>query len=267
MPAAATIIRSKGAEYRGQTIPAFQLNTSLYADFGEPAYKLVPKAEFPGLKAQLYEIGRDRLVLGREDAQSLPEEIGLASELVYNDCQKGFNEKDYKGTWHLAVRILDRDAKTKGNGKPGDSYRTAIVYLNIEGLEEGSKGWEIISSKNTKEEQIWMPPEGIMVPSHFRPAYNHFGLPEETLRSERAAIERFVKIGFTPEQAKNELSKLYWSEGLRAVLSKSSGSYGPCSVSLVYFGPRVRNMDVGSFAASSLAERSEAAPDSGCLFR
>jgi len=250
------------ASYRGIDIPGSKILKTLYSDFGtsEEAYNLAPKSSPLSLKAGLYLIGRD-LAYGIGDADSLPEPVKEAGRLVYEYAQ----QRKGRGVCHKDGVIIELNATIPGNIRPGEDYVVGIYFQNIRGFKKkGDGSWDIDTLPETREEKIWLPEGGgsFIVPTRYG-SNNRLGLPDETIEDENEAIKRWVDAGFTEEQARKELSRFYKrNQGTAAVLSWSDNRDGPLGVYLVG-EPDRRSSGVGSFPASSPAERSEAPKNSG----
>ncbi len=264
-----TVIVEDVFNYRGLGRGGFGLEESLYANFGERFAEIAGKAGTLSKKTGLYILGRD-LQRGVEDAESQPEGAKMAAKAVYADAQQRRQGKNYAGTCHSnAIEILGSSATIKGNAKPPGEYVAAIFYENTGGFEKNrSGGYEVIEipGKTTKH-NIWLPEGGgsFIIYRIQADAYNWLGLPDETTPDIGVAIKSFMKAGFTEQEAKNEISRLYWGgKGLRAVLSNSNVLSGPLCVNFDS-EPWFRIPNIGSFAVSSIAERSEAETKSGVI--
>ncbi len=263
---AAQKIALPGFRYGGFDVPALDLSPSLIDGLGtsEQAYKLAPKSVPLSWKVGLYMVGRD-LGLGSQEADALPGPVKEAGRMVYSDAQK----RKAEGVWHKdGVLFVPRDQAPKGMLQPNDSYALARYFKNTDGFEQKGDVWTIKPSPQTEETLVWLPKGGgsFVVPT-MDGLYNPItGTPFETIGNKEEAIKRLVKAGLTeqlPNKDNKEISRFYRADsGARAVVSWSNGDYGPLCVDVSY-EPWFRSSDIGSFAASRSAERSEAPKNSG----
>ena len=257
-------LKVPGSSYRNFNLPNLSLGAELIENLGtsEEAYKLAPKSAPLAWRVALYTVGRD-LEIGEPLADGLPESVKEAGRLVYKDAHDR-KARNASGCWQKdGFLYLKRSDAPKGARAP-EGFVPGKYLKNIEGFDE-KHGYAIKPSPETEEFLIWLPEgEGSFIVPTMDGAYHpHTGTPFETIKDRDKAIKRWVDNGLTEEQAIKELSRFYrMTEGTAAVLSWSNGSYGPLCVCLD-LEPWYRISYIGSFAASSLAERSEAGKKSG----
>jgi len=250
--------------YRNFDAPNLSLSAELIQnlDTSEEAYKLAPKSAPLAWRVALYTVGRD-LEIGEPLADELPESVKEAGRLVYRDAQNR-KERNASGCWHKdGVLYLKRSDAPKGARAP-EGYVPGKFLKNIEGFDE-KRGYAIKPSAETEEFFVWLPEGGgsFIVPTVDGAHNPYTGTPFETVKDKEKAIKRWVDNGLTERQAIKELSRFYrMNEGTAAVGSWSGDCDGPLCVDLGG-EPRLRYSYIGSFAASNLAERSEAVKKSG----
>ena len=148
------------------------------------------------------------------------------------------HETKYTGHWHLdAIQVL-RDANSRFSEKqPTEAHIPAIYFKKIKGFRTIDFGlkWTVEKSEQTKEFFIWMPPEGIIVPTPEGEIYHKFtGVPRQTVKDIEEAIGRWVRFGLTEDEARREISMFYVGaeEGLYLAGSWSGGQNGPLCIDL-----------------------------------
>lgn len=257
-------LKVPGFSYRNFDMPNLSLGAELIQNLGtsEEAYKLAPKSTPLAWRIALYTVGRD-LEIGEPLADELPESVKEAGRLVYKDAHDR-KARNASGCWHKeAIKFLPMSEKPRGVFAP-EGYALARHFRDAIFVKEGNI-YRIQPSEKDPEGALKLIPKGggsFIVPTKYE-IYDPDGMPEATEADMEKAVRMWVNWGLTEKQARNELSRFYRMNESTAAVGSWSGDYdGPLCVNLD-FVPGCRYSVIGSFAASSSAERSEARKKNG----
>ena len=162
-----------------------------------------------------------------------------------------------RGHWHDVVEFLPRNQTPKGHSQPEGDYALTRWFTGAKELKEVNGVWRPVDAEDIIF-PVWVPVgnEWFAVPNKDGLVDPRTGSYLELVKDRPEAVKRYIKAGFTQEQAEKEPSKQRGAsgEGIRVVYSISYALGGPLCVNF-YDGPENWNGDLGSFPASRLPSR------------
>ncbi|UCD02845.1 MAG: hypothetical protein JSV63_03625 [Candidatus Aenigmatarchaeota archaeon] len=242
------------SRHRGLYIPESELSLPLIDNLGDwfsdgkPAYRLIRESA-PLERRLLLQLARLDLERGTRHAKLVPEHVREAVR------QAGIYEQEIKKGYAAChsdvIEFLPRVYATEGMWQFSNENRDpAMYYQEIKDLKETNDGWEKVRSEYTIVNFTLVPEGGIIVPrKDTKLWYYPCGIPLETTIDREEAIQEWVDVGLTEEQAERGLFKFHRPDevsGLYTVIS-SYDKEGTFHISICG-RPDKKAFDVGSYS-------------------
>ena len=173
-----------------------------------------------------------------------------------------------RGHWHDVVEFLPRNQTPKGHSQPEGDYALTRWFTGAKELKEVNGVWRPVDAEDIIF-PVWVPVgnEWFAVPTKDGLVDPRTGSYLELVKDRPEAVKRYIKAGFTQEQAEKEPSKQRGAsgEGIRVVYSYSLDNNGSLGVNFNN-EPKDRSGNLGSFPASRPASgASQASEDPAAL--